>query len=285
MKKIFKGFTLVELIIVMAILVILMAGIMNMFKPIRETYVDSTLYESQRTAQNGVITYITESIRYSTDLGMYTEVKDVVEAVDKFADKYITANNIDSTKAAAVKEAIQKNAEVIVIDNTTTYTFGGKDYKGRILRRKVNGTTKITSAAETAGSSECRLALGDAYYGNSTYAITFGVTQDKTTKDGKAADGINVTVASLATNGLRQLQKGITSSDLIVEKTVEKTEDGTTKKETVKAINDKVISTNGFMLCKNQSEVGGTFDTTLFDSNNATSKDVYIVYLNEKIIP
>ena len=72
MNKKFKGFTLIELIAVMAILVILMAAIMNMFKPIRETYVDATLYESQRTAQNGVVQYIAESVRYSHSLGLYT---------------------------------------------------------------------------------------------------------------------------------------------------------------------------------------------------------------------
>ena len=54
MKSKFKGFTLVELILVMAIMSILMLAIMNMFKPIREIYVDSTQYEAQRTAQNGV---------------------------------------------------------------------------------------------------------------------------------------------------------------------------------------------------------------------------------------
>ena len=43
MKKKFKAFTLIELIIVMAIFGILMAGLMNFFSPIRETYVDSTL--------------------------------------------------------------------------------------------------------------------------------------------------------------------------------------------------------------------------------------------------
>ena len=53
------------LIIVMAILTMLMAAIMQMFKPIRETYVDATLYENQRTVQNGVIQYISESVRYN----------------------------------------------------------------------------------------------------------------------------------------------------------------------------------------------------------------------------
>ena len=72
MKKI-KGFTLIELIIVMAIMTILMAAIMQMMKPIRSTYLDSTFYESQRNTQNGMVQYLTESLRYATNLGIYNQ--------------------------------------------------------------------------------------------------------------------------------------------------------------------------------------------------------------------
>ena len=132
MKKI-KGFTLVELIIVMAILAILMTAIIQLFKPIRDTYVDSTLYETQRTAQNGVVKYITESVRFSTDLGIYTNNKssNVVKAVEDFAEAYLTANGADvnGTNIAEVK----KYAEVIIIDNGT-HKYNNRDWKGRLLR-------------------------------------------------------------------------------------------------------------------------------------------------------
>ena len=104
MKKVLKAFTLIELIIVMAILVIFMSAIMNMFKPIRETYVDATLYESQRTAQNGIVQYMTESIRYATDLGIYTKningVNTVTDAVEHFNKSYLKANGIDPDDTA-----------------------------------------------------------------------------------------------------------------------------------------------------------------------------------------
>ena len=218
MKKNFRGFTLVELIIVMFILTILMAGIMQMFKPIRETYVDSTLYESQRTSQNGVVQYITESVRYSTDLGMYTKnkVTDVEGAAAAFTTAYLEAYGVQtsdpdySTKYSKTLDKVKRNAEVIIIDNSKdAYTYGGVNYTGRILRRKFQPDTlnvgmnlPLTGDAEVAGSSECRLALGAAYYGDSSYTIALKVKQDASGK-GNAADGIEVTVASGVNYGLR----------------------------------------------------------------------------------
>ncbi|MGN0674791.1 MAG: type II secretion system protein [Oscillospiraceae bacterium] len=274
MKKMLKGFTLIELIVVMAILVILMAAIMQMFKPIRETYVDATLYESQRTSQNGVIQYITESIRYATDLGLYTKDKtsSVENAVTEFTKAYLEANGVYgpgnssgktpdpdySTKYANTLSEMKKNAEVIIIDNTLgSYPFNGVGYTGRILRRKfkLDGSgqrTELSSNAEVAGSDECRLALGAAYYGESSYDIRI---EDPETSDGKwlPKEGIKVSVASNSKHGIRQ---------------------------------NGVITNNGLVFCKNLNEpINGLFDTSNFteSASHGDGTKVYIVYINDKI--
>jgi len=266
MKKILKGFTLIELIVVMAILSILMAAIMNMFKPIRETYVDSTLFEAQRTSQNGIIQYVTESVRYATDLGLYTKgssVDNVTKAVELFADEYLKANGVNITDPANatlrtnVTNEIKKKAEVIIIDNSTDFSFNNDTYHGRILRRKfekdASGLKPITNDAEDITKKNCcRLALGDAYYGDSDYSITLGVTQDASLV-GNAADGIKVTVSSLASYGVRDSQ---------------------------------VIATSGSVQCRNlETPINGLFDTTKYvpASSTGSGTKVYIVYINEKI--
>lgn len=200
MKK-FKGFTLIELIIVMAIFGILMMAIMRMFTPIRETYVDSTLYENQRTTQNGIITYITESVRYSTDLGIYNTggVTTAQKAVNTFADNYCTHYAVDSAKVADVKNLIQEKVDVIVIDNSGT-TYGGKTCYGRIIRRKQDGTKVVSDAYDTS-PAKARLALGAAYYDTNTYSIGLDVST-------LAADGtLGVTVASTAEHGRKNLTR------------------------------------------------------------------------------
>ena len=280
MKKVLKGFTLIELIVVMAILVILMAGIMNMFKPIRETYVDATLYEAQRTAQNGVVQYITESVRYATDLGIYTKgtnnVNNVTNAVENFNKEYLKANGIDpddaanATLVANTLKEVKMKAEVIIIDNTTEYFFDGEKYKGRILRRKFETETvsgvkqnkQLTNDAEDPTKiAACRMALGDAYYGASDYTISLGVSQDAS-KVGDPESGIKVTVASNPSYANRQVMS----------------DDNVTA--------GKIVSNSGLVMCKNlQSPINGMFDTLSYNSTSSTGDNtkVYIVYLNEKI--
>lgn len=274
MRKTLKGFTLIELIIVMVILVILMSAIMNMFRPIRETYVDATLYENQRTSQNGVIQYITESIRYSTDLGLYTKdkVTNVEGAVEAFTDAYLEANGVYgpgnslgktpdpdySTKRSNTLSELKKNAEVIIVDNTVgAYPFNNVAYTGRVLRRKfkLDGSgnrTEISSSAETAGTDECRLALGAAYYGESVYDIRI---EDPDTSDGEwtSKEGIKVSVASNAKHGIRE---------------------------------NSVISTNGLVFCKNLNEpINGMFDISNFNesTSHGDNTKIYIVFINDKI--
>ncbi len=204
MKKNFKGFTLVELIIVMAIFTILMAAIMRMFTPIRETYVDSTLYETQRTAQNGIIQYITESVRYSTDMGIYNNggggVTTAQSAVDEFAAAYCSQYNItNATKIADVTALIKEKADVIVIDNSAT-EYGGKDCYGRLIRRKLVPTDLSVTDDYVNDPTKARLALGAAYYDDNTYSIGLDVTN-------KANGVLTVTVASTANHGARVLSK------------------------------------------------------------------------------
>ncbi|MGN0587262.1 MAG: type II secretion system protein [Oscillospiraceae bacterium] len=196
MKR-FKGFTLVELIIVMAILTILMAAIMNMMKPIRSTYIDSTLYESQRNTQTGMSQYLAESTRYAAAFGIYSKgesasytfgtstvnrsVTDVASAAKYFLDDAsgLTAANLisdPSKKAAAITAAntlrsdLEQHLQIITINEVDNkFTYNNKAYYGRLLRRK--GTAAVTSNAEVPGTSECRIALGEAYYGESDYSI------------------------------------------------------------------------------------------------------------------
>ena len=305
MKKI-KGFTLMELIIVMAILAVLMTAIIQMFKPIRETYVDATLYESQRSTQNGITQYITESVRYSTDLGLYTKNKsgNVVGAVEAFATQYCIENgmvdkNNPSTPIGSyttadvnkVKEKIKRHADVIIVDHDTAYAFNNVGYYGRLLRRKFIDTTEvgekykvITNDAEDETKAECRMALGPAYYGGSSFAIVIRPPEKYETgnppalqpltltswqKDWTANYGIDVSVTSQAHNSLRKTF----------------TDGGQSRQASA------ITTVDSLVLCKNlcsTSDYGvqkpGMFDTSKYydkDTDIATSKDkIYIVFLS-----
>lgn len=286
MKSKLKGFTLVELIIVMALMSILMVAIMNMFRPIREIYVDSTQYETQRTSQNGIVQYITESVRYSTDLGIYNNtITSASGAVDGFITAYCKNNNItdasgnvispyDSAELTNIKNEIKKYAEIIIIDNSTLHTYGSNDYTGRLIRRKFPATPSATVPGDAALTSvptdNWRIALSEAYYGSNTFAINISITDANT--DGISDDGMfNVSVASTR-NGKRDISNA--GKETTLTGTVGATESGQI--------------TRGGVLCKNliSGTTGvtnkGIFDVSKYSGSSATSGTrTYIVFLNK----
>ncbi len=270
MKKI-KGFTLVELIIVMAILAILMSAIMQMFKPIRETYIDSTLYETQRTSQGGVIQYITESVRFATDMGIYNDgITSASAAVTAFADAYCAANNItDAAIKTNITNELKENADMIVIDNTDT-TYGGKTCYGRLIRRKIDGTQVLFTDYRTE-TAKARMALGAPYYDDNTYSISLDVSD-------KVNGMLGVTVASTTNHGGRVLDKNQLNAD-----------------GSFNTASSKVISSTGEVLCRNLTGAtsGGTnlgvstvgmYDTDKFVGGSTTKgKNTYIVFINAEV--
>lgn len=298
MKSKLKGFTLVELVVVMALISILMVAIMNMFKPIRETYVDSTQYEAQRTAQNGVVQYVTESLRYATDLGIYNkDVSSAQNAVELFAKEYCKNVGIlekkpdgtydlispytaaDQTK---VTDEIKKYAEVLIIDNKTGHYTKG--HWGRLIRRKVNMDPSSATAVGSdptinigdagiinpTSAKEWRTALGEAYYGENTYQINILINDD----DGNnvSDDGmLNVAVISTR-NGKRDISNA-------------------GKENTVTGVNDTFKGsgqvTRGGVLCRNLvSNNNGVKKSGVFDFQNYTGSSnginvrTYIIFLN-----
>ena len=189
MKKTLKAFTLVEMIIVVAIFGILMAGLMNFYAPIKQTYADSTMYEKMRTSQNGILEYLCESTRYADnikgepmltmyDQGGKVEFEDgstaTVSTAKSAVDALLKEHSIDMTTDKG--KELADRIHVIVINRTDNYTAAGESkataqgfgsgnanitYKGRIItnipyidRRTgptdhASDTTKIFSNTDT----------------------------------------------------------------------------------------------------------------------------------------
>ena len=245
MRK-FKAFTLIELIVVMAILSILMLGIMNLMKPIRACFLDSTLYESQRNAQNGIVRYLTESTRYATNLGIYNT------AVS--GSPNTLANAVIAFKAkSGVTDDTKIN--IITIDNKSNFMFNNKDYKGRLLRSRV-ASTPLNIATNTNyddnyctinGLNKCRVALGTSYYGGYTYSINVVPN----------SNGLDISVSSITSTNLNK-----------------------TGGEVDGVATQKHVMTNGEVNCLNlQAPVNGTFDITYAGSGTVTNNTkTYIIF-------
>lgn len=193
MRRTLKAFTLIEMIIVMGILGILMSALMNFYKPIRQTFVDSTMIEDMRTTQTGILNYLTESVRYAEQLVIYddgalltvdnggTPMNITVNTPAKAYEAFIRQNSI-------TKEEDLQRVQVIVINRKDGYSSTGKHvgsrnqgFGGRIITNIINTGTGVTPTAKeftdpagkrTQGNTgDSYMVLGGGYYGNSDYAI------------------------------------------------------------------------------------------------------------------
>lgn len=204
-----KGFTLIELVVVMAILVSLLTAILQLMEPVQEAYRDSTIYEQQRTVENGIISYIAESTRYAKAISIIDEGVGIDTNNDGSAD--IHPNNLTAAANYFINKnnlevSDYKNIEVIVIDRSTKFQYKGKDVQGRLVRMRGLGTTSLSvpswgatvSEADLAGTSwntkACYMAMGSDYYGDMSFNIVLPNTWTDTLPvgalDGKA-DPVN----------------------------------------------------------------------------------------------
>lgn len=278
MKRKLNGFTLVELIVVMAIMSILMLAVMNMFQPIRNTYVDTTQFLAQRTAQNGVVQYITESIRYATDMGVYNDVSSAQDAAKAFAEAYCDANGYNKADINNLQK-IYKHAEIIIIDNKTTHY--SKNHTGRLIRRKVNGTSFSIPepSLKAASTDDWRIALGEGYYGENTYYITLDTSES-------GSGMFTVSVASTR-NSKRDISRA-GKENIIAGADGGDYNTGTdTATIQTKINNNKIAVTRGGVLCRNlvNSSGYGVNKAGIYDAQysnvNANSKNAYIVFVNK----
>ncbi len=175
-NKKLRGFTLVEMIIVIAIIGIIMAGLANFFVPIRRVFVESTSYESYRTVQQGMSKYIAENTRYATAVAIYPKGGTINSAEDA-KNTFLAA--ISSSPSTELTESVH----VITIDNTTAYPVGNHDYYGRLKMYRYNSSTSSWP------TDDGYVAMGKSYYDKMSYSVAL------TPITGTSA-GLNIQVTS-----------------------------------------------------------------------------------------
>lgn len=172
MKKKIKAFTLVELIVVMAIMGILMAALMNFYKPIRETYVDSTMIENMRSTQDGILEYLTENVRYADRMLIFdsganysTEYEFTVETTDMEGNpveeikKIPVSKNINSPKDAYEAFCVQfgfikqrgSSAPASYVIDDTKYEKTLKNIHIIVINRSNGYVNGIKASSRSAG--------------------------------------------------------------------------------------------------------------------------------------
>lgn len=185
MKKL-KGFTLIELIIVMALLVSVLTAILQLMQPVNEAFSDSTIYDEQRTVEDGIISYICETTRYAKNISIVDKGVSLKNSDGTSYTGYGGSSDLSSAvtyfkEINSLTSADDSKIQIIVIDRHTEFKDGASSYRGRIIRMKGWNSSYATwgssvniddvNSASAWQTKSRYMALGAAFYGKNSYDI------------------------------------------------------------------------------------------------------------------
>lgn len=171
MKKKLKAFTLIELIVAIAVFGILMAGIVRMIEPLSSTASSSAVLNNQRNVENAIVTYLGENLRYASNLAIIkggTPDNAVQKFIDLAPSDY-SGKQIDYT-VAANKDKIR----VIAFDGSNDYTYKNNNFTGRLISTIEGKSGSLNfgySNLSSDGTKNQYLVFGDEYYAQGDYFL------------------------------------------------------------------------------------------------------------------
>ena len=180
MKKVRKGFTLLELIVVMAIFSILLVGVMAITKPVSKIFKNTSLSEKTYSYANNIQTYLQGRLEYSESLVVITSDKmdtdgdGVISSIDVAAwAEDFRKSHYDNAVGYNGKKVtyLQGKIHILQLMNNDD----GTHQKGDILHRVYDFTsdTPIPTTADPTPTPELNAVFfnaQDAAY-NFSYAL------------------------------------------------------------------------------------------------------------------
>lgn len=184
-----KGFTLIELIIVMAITTIILLMVATIAKPISTLFNDSNEFDTQRTVAEEMNTYVCENLRYANVVHIYKDYKQLpTQVFDPVTLTWNDVNDYFKGKAGITigDPAQEARYNLIVINNSDRDpdVLGTADYFGRIIRTKGWGITPYTAMGPNFyGKSNFRFDLSGTVNADKITITTYALEKDNTPSD------------------------------------------------------------------------------------------------------
>jgi prepilin-type N-terminal cleavage/methylation domain-containing protein len=173
-KNIKKGFTLVELIVVMAIFSVLMVAVMALTGPVQRLFQKTAISEKTYSYANNIQLYLQGKLEYAEDVCVCTSDKidfdasgsvdddDLAKLAEQFRKEHFeNVVSYDGSKANYMKG----NIHILRLCNSDTKLKSGEEVpKGQIIHRTYGFTsnTALTSAATYTETAELNKAFFDA---------------------------------------------------------------------------------------------------------------------------
>ncbi len=195
MKKL-KGFTLVELLVAIAIFGILMTGVVQLMSPITEISTSAKIANNQQMVENAICNYIGENLRYTSNLLIVEEGVQItpaggatitVDSAEDAIDAFYAMQPVDEEGNVLAPNSDQNEDRTSVIcfdyDNDQ-FRYHGRTYRGRLLTsvdtRYAESNPNLDfshnggnmSNLKQDGTTNQYIAFGNDYYGPGDFYLT-----------------------------------------------------------------------------------------------------------------
>lgn len=152
-----SGFTLIELIISMAILSILVTGVFAFLSSANEHYSDTKSFNDFNSSSSLICDYMTDILRYTDAILVLEDYDGIPQAIDGYSHCFI----IDENNCHASADSVE----------------GRKNLTGRILRASLSdGSGGYVDIADDL--SNARVILGDSIFGDFFYEYDIEAYKD-----------------------------------------------------------------------------------------------------------
>lgn len=271
MKKL-KAFTLIELIVVIAIFGIIMTGVVQMISPISTAATNAKVLNNQQTVETSMSGYLGESLRYANNLLIIEEGCTVdsitVNSAETAIDAFFAYNPCNFSGRVFAKTADnEKLVNVIAFDGKNLYQPAGTGwYCGRLIS-SLSGRTGTLDFTQLApdGSKNQYVVFGDSFYGPADYYME--VSLDETSH-----------VMDLTINSDYHYSNSPSSAISNTGST------GKNGKSTYELRNYGVGGSYVFKLVRKTGAAGDGIRTERTQKNTTNAKMIYFVYVDEHTI-
>ncbi|MBQ8727871.1 MAG: type II secretion system protein [Oscillospiraceae bacterium] len=179
-NKKLKGFTLVELILVIGLMSVLMVMVGLILKPISQVFADTTAYTEDRYVIDGMSQYLDENLKYADKILLIYDKDYLPLSEGGSYEMEAIAEKMDvnfKTMTSAEQAAYLKRIQGIAIINDCSANVGNAglgqvyDIDDFTDNSGIQQMGRIYKSAYVDGSRKEWLVGGEAFYGNSSYFI------------------------------------------------------------------------------------------------------------------
>ena len=201
-NKKLRGFTLIELIIVMAIFGVIMAAAISLMSPVGKIFRNTAQYEQTRAAIDNTQRYLSGTLRYADRFSMYIQYTDpttsslenvinennIKSNVANFAGKYFYCGD----KSSQLTDPSNTPVYVLVFDNQnykiSKYTFSPKSGNNWINTLNYDATSLSYSANDSSWDVSYEdYALNKELFEDYGFQVFLGSGEYKTSDTGAYA--------------------------------------------------------------------------------------------------